>query len=166
MKRLSDRPFRAGHRTVTLFIMIGVAITGCGDSDGLPRQPISGKVSLDGQPLDKAWIEFRPDGEGGITVAGAMIQEGGYHVPRQDGLIPGKYRIAISKPELDKDRLTPLRLKPLRKGAAKPNVEADPYAPRMMAKQLIPARYNTKSSLVEEVKADQPNDFNFELTSK
>jgi hypothetical protein len=165
MKRPFDRPFRARHCTVTMLLMLSVVTTGCGDSDGLPRQPVSGKVLLDGQPLDKAWIEFRPEGDGGITAAGAMIQDGGYHVPRPEGLIPGKYRIAISKAGLDNDRIVPLRLKPSRKGAAQPKADLDPYAPRM-AKQLIPARYNTKSDLVEEVKADQPNDFNFELTSK
>ena len=139
---------------------------GCGRNDDLPRQPVSGTVSFDGQPLSEAWIEFRPEGEGGVTMAGAKIDGGTYSVPLADGLIPGKYRVAISKPELNSEPSPLIELKPARKGATKKQgIDPDPYAPRF-PKELIPARYNTKSDLIKEVKADQPNDFSFELTSK
>jgi hypothetical protein len=166
--------FSQTTRIAAILILMGAA--GCGRTDDLPRQPVWGQVSFDGKPLDQAWIEFRPEGEGGITAAGAQILGGSYSIPLADGLIPGKYRVAINKAEaptesepepkpndarLPKGKIKATRLRPV---AINPFRFAD--NPFRFAKQLIPDRYNTKSDIIQEVKADQTNEFNFELTSK
>lgn len=159
--------FRRTARIAAILVLTGAV--GCSRTDDLPRQPVWGRVSFDGAPLDKAWIEFRPDGEGGVTAAGTQILGGSYSIPLAEGLIPGKYRVAINKAS------------PPDESEPGPNPSGAPLPKRMMkvvkmqqlvinrvqfAKQLIPARYNTESDLVLEVKADKNNEFDFKLTSK
>jgi len=154
-------------RDAAMLVLMGVA-AGCGRTDDLPRQPISGNVSFDGKPLTKAWIEFRPEGEGGITTAGAMINDGSYYVPLDSGLVPGKYRVAIKKAEecIEGAAESEPSSAPLPKRVTRAlKLQQAVLRPLRYAKQLIPARYNTKSELIQEVKADQSNNFNFELTS-
>ena len=42
---------------------VGSTAAGCSQSsDELPREPVSGTVTLDGQPLASGTIQFSPDG--------------------------------------------------------------------------------------------------------
>lgn len=154
-------------RDAAMLVLMGVA-AGCGRTDDLPRQPISGIVSFDGKPLTKAWIEFRPEGEGGITAAGAMINDGAYYVPLDSGLVPGKYRVAIKKAEesVESEPESKPSDPPLPKRVTRAlKLQQAVLRQVRFAKQLIPAKYNAKSELIQEVKANQSNNFNFELTS-
>ncbi len=47
--------------------VVGVLAAGCGGtSDGLKREPVSGRVTLDGQAVGKGEITFAPTGGGGL----------------------------------------------------------------------------------------------------
>lgn len=166
---------RVPFRILAIPAVLAVGAAGCGGGDGLPRQSVSGDVTFDGKPLDKAWIEFQPAGGEGVTTAAAMINGGSYYVPRADGLIPGTYRVSISKveaPEEDEPEPEPEpKSRSSNPSALKKGVKAAKLRRLMVelprfAKQLIPDRYNTKSKLTLEVKPDQTNDFDFELTTK
>lgn len=116
---------------------------GCGDSDN--RVGVSGTVLLKGQPLDQGSVQFiptGPDGNGG----GAVIENGKYSIPKQQGLKPAKYRIVIS--------------------SGQAGTTAAPAAPGESgppARERIPPEYNSNSEkkpVVREVTADGgPIDF-------
>src|SRR5262249_59743051 len=69
----------------------GMTLGGCGPAavDDLPRQPVSGKVALDGQPLDQGTITFSPATE--LPTPGMVSVTGGsYSLPRTQGLVAGR----------------------------------------------------------------------------
>jgi len=126
------------------------AFPACGQGDGLNRQAIHGTVTLDGKALPKGLIQFQPDSESVPVAAGAAVSDGKYSIPREQGPVPGKYKVTISadagKPVAMVDGMPG--------GAGTPN------------KELIPAKYNAKSTLTAEVKAGGPAEFPFELKSR
>jgi hypothetical protein len=70
-----------------------VGISGCGPSDG--RLAVSGSVTVDGEPLDGAAINFQPaTGTRGHS-SGGPVQTGSFRVAAEQGLLPGTYRVTI-----------------------------------------------------------------------
>src|SRR3954470_20739040 len=113
-------------------VAVTIAAAGCGGaSDGLPRESISGKVTLDGQPLATGKITFVPIGFEGPP-AGAPVEGGSYSIARQEGPIPGTYSVSVYS----------LRLT----GKSLPDPE-DPTATTKETFEGIPPRYNAKSEL-------------------
>ena len=79
-------------------ILALAAAAGCAaPEDNLPRQAVSGKVTLDGKPLESGMISFAPSGDGGAgpVSVGAVIREGSYAIARAEGPVPGSYRVSI-----------------------------------------------------------------------
>jgi hypothetical protein len=129
------------------FLLATALLPGCSqDSEG--RQGVNGTVHLDSAPLQTGSINFTPT-EGQATAGGAVISNGKFVVPRDNGLLPGKYRVAISAPA-GGDRPAP----------ALPG-EAPPPA-----KELIPPDWNLNSKQIVEVKKGGVNSFPFEISSK
>jgi hypothetical protein len=121
--------------------------TGCGEpSDNFPRELVLGKVTFDGRPLEAGMILFLPTAAEGKTQASGLIRDGKYDIPRREGPVPGTYRVVITASA----------------GNAAPPAGA-PGKELPMPKELIPARYNTKSDLKVEVKKGGENQFNFDL---
>ncbi len=125
---------------------------GCGGSDGLPRESVSGVVMLDGQPLPSGSIQMLPvDSKVGVA-GGAVIKDGKFEIGREQGLIPGQYRVVINSGQ----EATP-----------PPSGEPPgPIAAADAAKEIIPAQYNAQTTLTADVKAGTPNTFPFDLKSK
>jgi hypothetical protein len=49
----------------------------------------------------------------------------------------------------------------------KPQVSDEPPGvPKQVSKQLLPEKYNTRSTLAADIKADGPRTFHFELINK
>lgn len=93
-----------------LFIGIVVlGLSGCGD--GLRRVPVQGKITVRGQALDNASLQFLPiggtKGEGGI---GRSDAQGNYSLTGSRdgarGVVPGQYRVRVSR--LVEENGTPL----------------------------------------------------------
>jgi hypothetical protein len=131
---------------------VALAVAGCagGQSDGLPREPVSGNVTLDGAPMPTGSITFVPIGFEGPPV-GAEIKDGAYSIPRQDGPIPGPHTVGVyaSKPT----------------GRKYP----DPDDPTVMIDEMfeiIPPKYNLKSELKAEIKKGESNSFDYTLTGE
>ena len=126
---------------------------GCGDNAG-GRQEISGTVTLKGQPIDEGFIEFHPldkpsDPAQLVTKSGALIKDGKYLIAKEQGLVPGKYKVVISSGE---------------KKAAGPEAEAGGPGPKsIFSKELIPADYNVQTKQVVEVKKGGPNQFDYPI---
>lgn len=131
---------------------LAVAITsGCGADNPLGRKAISGKITLDGKPLEQGTIAFQPLVEKGGVSAGAVIAAGGYSIKAEKGLTPGKYRVRINASE---------------GGPAAATDQPPGPTPAQTPKSLIPPKYNTQSELVAEVTEAGPNQFDFDLVSK
>jgi len=129
---------------LTLLLTLAGFAGGCADKSG--RQAISGQVILNGVPVDRGSIEFDA-AEGELpTRAGAVILDGRYLVAREQGLVPGTYRVRISAPDVGTSGGAP----------------ADPTN-RPMPRERVPERYNRKSEITVEVKAGGANTFDFTI---
>jgi hypothetical protein len=83
------------------------ALAGCGG--GPKTVPVSGKVTVDGQPLSGFVISFIPDAEKGhtaeISCDARLGAEGAYSLTTDDrfnvykGAPPGWYKVTLSSPE-------------------------------------------------------------------
>lgn len=131
--------------TVVLSLVLGCG----GDGDNLPREAVSGAVTLDGQPLEKGTIQFLPTSPDQAVAAGAVIQGGKYDIPQAQGPIPGGYKVMISADG----------------GVQDTEVEGMPGGAGVPNKERVPAQYNVQSTLTAEVKPGQSNTFDFPLTS-
>jgi hypothetical protein len=129
-------------------------IAGCsGSRDDLPREPVAGTVTMDGQPLAEGAIQFSPaaGAEGRVTSATVPIENGQFSIPRAEGLVPGSYKVSISAVPVPRDT----RIK-----ATFGKKKATPF------KELIPAKYNTKTILTGEIKRGGASGLKYDLQSK
>jgi hypothetical protein len=131
--------------------VLALAAAGCGPGgDMRPREPVSGKVTLDGQPLDRGEITFVPTAGDGPP-AGGKIENGIYTVARADGPVPGPHRVSI------------FSAKPT--GKKIPD-DSDPKILYDDQAETIPDRYNARTELTAEVKSGGENTFDFELIGR
>jgi hypothetical protein len=136
--------------TLGLGVMLGLAVLGCGSGgDGLDRQPVSGQVTIDGQPLDEGEIAFAPTTGGGPS-AGGKISGGSYSIPRADGPVPGPHRVSIYSAKPTGKKV---------KDETDPNVTYDERA------ETIPETYNARTTLNADIKAGS-NRFDYALEGR
>ena len=126
--------------TITL---LAISLTGCGES-GPATYPVSGTVTLDGQPLENGRIVFR-DTERKISSAGGPITNGEFSFRSQ----PATMRV-----EINARREIPGKF-----------VSPAPGEKVPLTEETIPARYNKKSEMTKEV-TEGENTFEFALTSE
>ena len=120
---------------------------GCGGS-GPPLGKVTGQVTLDGQPLDRALVQFAPDAGGRGSFA-TTDEEGRYELiftADSKGAVVGKHTVTIttaSEEEYneDTDETTPAR------------------------EEILPARYHENTELTADVKSGG-NTIDFPLESK
>ncbi len=85
----------AGRR-IALASALALALGGCDEArDDLPRQAVSGKVKIEGEPLAKGSIQFR-SADGGMEVGG-VVKDGAFAIPKADGPVPGKYKVSVTE---------------------------------------------------------------------
>lgn len=117
-------------------LLVGVAfLVGCG---GEQFGNVSGKVTLDGQPLAGATVEFSP--EGGSPAYGVTDEQGRYTLlfsADQKGAAVGNQRVRIFSFNEGRPR----------------------------EKERVPVKYNRQSELVRDVKRGQQT-FDFDLLTK
>jgi hypothetical protein len=149
-----DVPASKCRRRTIWFALILVSCSGCWQSgDKYDRLPISGTVTLDGQPLAAGYLIFEPM-NGQPTQSGGMIGQGKFDVPRKSGPIAGKYSVAIfSGAEAPVGNFAP----------GTPEAES---AVKKVTGERVPPRYNINTTLTVDVKQGDPNVFAFELSSK
>jgi hypothetical protein len=132
-------------------------VAGCfGSEDDLPRESVTGTVTLDGQPIALGTISFTPDGGGAggppAVGGGGTIKYGRFSIDREGGLIPGTYKVSINAPGAAPERT---------KGsmpAAGRSVE--------LPKELIPKSYNAQTTLSAKIEKGGNNDLTFSLKSQ
>jgi hypothetical protein len=137
-----------------------LAMAGCsGSGDDLPREAVSGTVTLDSQPLADGTITFAPQAQGSTggfaTPGGAMIKDGKFYIAREVGMVPGTYSVAIYSAGKRGNGT-----KPAQPGGGG-NKGTD------VAPETIPAKYNSRTELKAEIqKGGSIDTLKFELKSK
>jgi hypothetical protein len=111
---------------------------GCGGGDGLgKRVPITGKVTYNGQPVKKGQISFVPEASDGHAATAQIVNgeiKEASTLEANDGILPGKYKVAISAQEdVDVSDVT-------KKYKAMPD-PAELAKARAAGKKLIPDKY-------------------------
>jgi hypothetical protein len=128
-----------------------VAIAGCGSEpayQGATRYALSGKVTLDGAPLEAGTISFIADGHQG-NPAGGPVVKGEYAVDADRGANAGNYRVEVR----------------WQKPTGQQVKDEDTGGMVDVTQEAIPAQYNAQSTLKAEVKPDKTK-FDFDLKSK
>ena len=126
---------RIAVRRFVCLLGVLLFLLGCG---GQRFGNVSGKVTLDGEPLAGATVEFSP--EGGSPAYGVTDEHGRYKLffsSDQNGAPVGKHRVRITS-----------------FNEAKPRI-----------KERVPLKYNRQSELTCEV-AGGKQEFNFDLLTK
>lgn len=134
---------RVGSKLILCLLLLAV---GCGKTDPLNRQAVSGKITLNGEPLKAGTIEFAPVENG--TSSGASISQGEYSIPQPKGLPVGEYIVRISATNAEEQ---PIEV---------------PGESNKIAKELIPNTYNTKSTLRFRVEDNTDNVFDLNVETK
>jgi hypothetical protein len=133
-------------RRVAIVLLL---LAGC-QQGKTPLAPVHGRISYRGTPLQGGTVVFTPDASRGTTgpLAQAEIQSDGSYSLRSEqgyGAVPGWHRVTV----------------------AAVYAAADPAGGEHFAvpHSLVPDRYRDPqlSGLVCEVKASQPNTFDFNL---
>lgn len=139
---------RGVRQIVHLLFLVTFLLPGCsGNLDPYGRLPVSGSVTLDGQPLPNGEIAFTSESVVPV-VSGGKIIDGKFSVPQQQGLPPGTYKVAITS----------------MKEIVHPSGDAMNHPTEY--KELIPENFNKKSTLTAEVTAQSENKFSFDVITK
>jgi hypothetical protein len=118
-------------------VLLLAVFSGCSQS-GREVAPVTGRVTLDGQPLASADVSFQPEGAQRAS-SGRTNADGRFQLMfkrGQPGALVGEHTVRIS--------------------VSREIVRNPPQ---------IPARYDTQSELRREVKGGEENVFDFELSS-
>lgn len=136
------------------------AIAVCGCSSNPKTVEVTGTVTYDGKPVEGAIVTFGPTAEDGEAASAKTDASGNFTLStfeKDDGAIPGKYNVGITKTEsvggMSKDE------EHAAVEAGKPVKQAE-----LVAK--IPPKYGdpAKSGLTAEVTEGGENHFEFKLT--
>ncbi|MFO0863660.1 MAG: carboxypeptidase-like regulatory domain-containing protein [Gemmataceae bacterium] len=139
-------------------VLILGACVGCGSNPKAgqqPTHPVTGKVLLNGTPLEGATVTFHPTGKS-VGASGTTNATGEFRLTtyeQNDGAVAGTFKVTVKKMESE--------------GKAKeiaPGV-LDPNGAVTAAKSLVPAKYTTpeQTDLTANVTDAGPNQFTLEL---
>lgn len=155
--------------------LVGLALTtGCDSTPRLETVPVSGVVTLDGEPVEGATVTFRPvNPEQGIAASGKTDKDGVYKltavgagadvkVTPGSGTVPGQYQVTVTK------NVVPDRPEDYEEWASQSSAQGDPAA--VAAQQItyvVPRKYNRpQTSGLQVTVKDGENDIPLELTSE
>ena len=123
-------------RLLSLAVALPLFLFGC--SAPPTARPVTGKVLVDQVPMAEGEASFSRPGEAPVIL---QVKSGAFA-----GVVPlGKCRV-----ELRSFREAP----------------PPPGAPRGAMVNVLPAKFNTASTLTAEVRGDGPNEFSFSIQSK
>ena len=138
-------------RGLWLSLLAMVALVGCG---GITpnRAPISGQITVGGQPLAKGRILYTPVAPNQGPAASAVVKDGKYSIPRAEGPVVGQNRVEVEA-ELNLGFAIDDEAAFAKRGG------------RPLPANPIPPEYNRDSQLVVEVKAGGENRYDVTIPS-
>jgi hypothetical protein len=94
-----------GHQLWVLIALLPAALTSCSSSESL--HPVTGKVLLNGEPLDGAIVAFHPEGNRDVSIEhpiGSAQPDGSFTLAtgQSPGARAGKYLVTIICPDRSK----------------------------------------------------------------
>ena len=98
------RPMRFQAASRFLILPLSLFLAGCGGADGPDLGTVTGKVTLDGQPVSRAVITFTP--EKGPPSYGGSNAEGQYRVfftADKTGAVIGRHSVTIEQGNVSTD---------------------------------------------------------------
>jgi len=135
---------------IARFCFAGISLSliavmaGCGGPEGPAIAPVTGVVTLKGEPVEGAEVTFIP--QSGRPSVGVTDKKGKYtlqYAGNRQGAVLGKHKVTIST-----------RRQGVEGEGSQPSVEPRP--------ETIPARYNVATELEVEVESGS-NEFDFQL---
>lgn len=133
---------RSGGALGSFLSAFALVVAGCG-GDGLTRGTVSGKVTLDGQPVANGTIVFTPTGGTKGPMAMAEIANGQYAITNNPP-VAGKHSVKIQ--------------------GFRDTAKKDDRG-QVIGEQFIPDKYNDKTTLTVDI-AKGTNSRDFELKAK
>jgi hypothetical protein len=128
------------RRDFRMVVLAAVLACGCGQSS--PLVPVTGSVTLDGEPLPRAQVLFRPrNGRPSFAITDDNGKYALRYTAESMGALPGEHVVSVTTAAND---------------------DGDDNA---AAKESLPARYNSKSTLSVTVDATHRT-HDFDLQSK
>ncbi|QEG34248.1 hypothetical protein [Bythopirellula goksoeyrii] len=141
-------------RRLSIFL-IAICSVNIGCSNQVERVALSGNVSFDKEPVNNGQVSFEPvQGESGKMEFGIIV-DGKYSIPKEFGLVPGKYLVRITG-----DRATGKKAEQNAFLKESEGVSLEIY------EQYIPPQYNTGSNLIVLIEPAEHLEKDFELTSE
>lgn len=131
----------ARHSMFVAGLLVAVVV-GCGPR--VDRYPVEGVITLDGKPVKGASVTFVPQASGhpGVAITG---DDGAFRLQElrgHDGVVPGKYRVAVFLAEWSKVKTVAVPFGPESGGATPGTIEMIEGKP-MLLKHIVPERYGT-----------------------
>ncbi len=128
-----------------------LVVLGCGKPGTAPTVPVTGTVTLNGQPVEGVSVGFTP--QSGRPASDTTDARGKFTLSTfesGDGAVPGTHKVVITEPA---DEAEPMPGTP----------EAENWVP---PESQVPEEYQDASTtpLTAEVEEGGENDFTFELT--
>jgi hypothetical protein len=139
-------------RLLKAYVFFSVVFAvGCENKTGDGRQKVAGSVTFASQPVEDGQIIFEPEAPGAPLATG-QIKAGKYEIEPKFGPAAGPYRV---------------RIEGYRKKKVA-NIPPQPYAgdsaePGVVSEQILPAEYNTRTTLRVEIGADGESIHDFNL---
>jgi|GEM_PF-256864 len=136
----------------TTVSFLAVHLSGCSQStsDAPKRAAISGQIKFQGMPVEEGMITFAPVAPNVGPSTGAKISNGAYSIPKDAGPVIGANRVEITAYQKTGRKIE----------AGTPN---PPGTMVDELKSIIPKEYNTKSSLIAQIKSENNKDIDFDL---
>ena len=149
------------HRRIGIVgaFVLCIGFLGCGGGpayDGPERASVSGKVTLDGAPVESGSITFIPEDSASRTIS-APIGGGAYLLSEGHGPNLGAYKVSISVPKKTETSAADETNRP-------DENDPDAYRRRKEPEETLPAKYNSETELKVDVQSGD-NTFDFVLQS-
>jgi hypothetical protein len=129
--------------------VLAVTTVGCEHAPlAAKRAKAEGRVTINGQPVANGYVRFMALDPNGTNVS-ALIKDGHYSVPENQGPTKGKYRVEFNVPSAQKKMVPD---------------DDSPGKFREEAFETMPPKYNTKSALMQEIDPEKLQALDFALT--
>ena len=157
---------RKSQKILAAFAIVALASAlGCGGAK-VKTEMVTGKVTLDGQPVAKATVTFAP-ASGGSGAYGTTDDNGVYTLTTQGGAagkgaLPGEYQVAVIKEENVAPQPTP---EERQKASAEGRDISKDYPAEF--KSIVPKKYNApQASGLTATVVKGKNTIDFDLKSE
>lgn len=148
---------------ITLALAVGCG----GPTDKLNLVPVTGTITLEGQPLSGATVTYFPQAAQGVAASATTDDHGKYTLQtagaQRPGAVPGGYNVTVMKTEVK-------QLTTEEQAIAQTKMKGKSMfgPPLTEAKQLLPLKYRnpTQSGFTATVSESGKNSFDFDVKGK